>query len=121
MMSELHAQPRHMRASLTRSIPTDPRMSMSGRLSNDVNSPLWAGGSGVTSYSADGSPLAAGHGRRSSLYRQQNNTLYSSFGEESIGLTDLAEADDESDEERTMGEVKKQEGRHHTDMDSPLR
>ncbi|KAH8087044.1 magnesium transporter NIPA-domain-containing protein, partial [Filobasidium floriforme] len=78
----------------------NPRISMSGRLSTDVNSPLWSGGGGVTSYSADGSPLAAGHGRRSSLYRQQNNTLYSSFGEENIGLTDLAEADDESDEER---------------------
>lgn len=74
----------------------------------------------MTSYSADGTPLAAGHGRRSSLYRQQNNTLYSSFGEESIGLTDLAERDDDSDDERAVDEVKKQDGRHRTDMDSPL-
>lgn len=95
-------------------------MSMSGRLSTDVNSPLWAGGGGgVTSYSADGA-LPASHGRRSSLYRQQNNTLYSSFGEENVGLTDLTEDADESDEERAVGKMKRDE-RMHTDVDDPMK
>lgn len=84
---------------LITSTMADPRMSMSGRLSTDINSPLWGGG-GVTGYSADGRLPSATHGRRSHLYQQQNGTLYNSFGagEESVGLTDLTEGD-ESDEE----------------------
>ncbi len=75
----------------------DPRMSMSGRLSNDTNGPHWSGG-GVTGYSPDGSLHPAGHGRRSSIYRAQNSTLFSAFEEESVGLTELPE-EDESDED----------------------
>jgi hypothetical protein len=93
---------------------------MSGGMSTDVNAPLWSNGSGgVSSYSADGR-LSSSHGRNSALYRQQNNTLYSSFGEENVGLTDLTEDADESDEEHTIRGTKKDE-RMHNDVDSVRR
>lgn len=75
----------------------NPRMSMSGRLSTDTNGPYWSGG-GVTGYSPDGSLPSAGHGRRSSIYRAQNSTLFSAFEEEGVGLTQLPE-EEESDED----------------------
>jgi hypothetical protein len=100
----------------------DPRMSMSGRASNDAGAPLWAGSNGSINYAPDGTPLSATHGRKSALYHQQNNTLYSSFGEEHIGLTDLAEADDEEEEDRLVGDQRRDSSyRLQTDMDSPRR
>ncbi|KAL7415162.1 magnesium transporter NIPA-domain-containing protein [Mrakia frigida] len=44
---------------------------------------------------------SAGHGRRSSLFRQQSNSLFDAFNEESVGLTDLQEEeDDDTDQPR---------------------
>lgn len=64
----------------------DPRMSMSGRLSTDPNpsGTMWNYGPLPTSeaalYSSD-APGRPQHGRKSSLYRQQNSTLFSAFEE----------------------------------------
>ncbi len=75
-------------------------MSMSGRMSTDTNAPYWSQ-SGVTGYNPDGSVQSAGHGRRSSIYRAQNSTLFSAFEEEeSVGLTQLPEEDESDDEGR---------------------
>jgi hypothetical protein len=51
-----------------------------------------------STYAPDGSLNPAGHGRRSSIYRAQNSTLFSAFEEEGVALTDLPE-EDESDGE----------------------
>lgn len=76
-------------------------MSMSGRLSLDSNGPTTWNYSSVpgASYAPDGSLPSATHGRRSSIYRAQNSTLFSAFEEEGVALSDLPE-EDESDEER---------------------
>ena len=81
----------------------DPRMSMSGgRLSTDMNGPYWSQG-GASGYAPDGSLLSAGHGRRSSIYRAQNSTLFNAFEEESVGLTELPEEEESDDEGRRGG------------------
>lgn len=36
----------------------------------------------MNGYRNDGAPFSANHGRRSSLYRHQSSTLYSSFGDD---------------------------------------
>jgi len=83
----------------------DPRMSMSGRLSIDSNGPQtwnYASVPGNT-YAPDGSLHSAGHGRRSSIYRAQNSTLFTAFEEgDGMPLGDLPE-EDESDDERRGG------------------
>jgi hypothetical protein len=72
---------------------------MSGRLSVDsAHGHGWNAG-GHTPYGADGTPLSATHGRRSSIYRAQNSTLFNAFEEESMGLSQLPE-EEESDDER---------------------
>ncbi|WWC68023.1 uncharacterized protein I206_101942 [Kwoniella pini CBS 10737] len=79
----------------------NPRMSMSGRMSMDSNNPaLWNYGAvpGGATYAPDGSLNSAGHGRRSSIYRAQNSTLFNAFEEEGMALTQLPE-EDESDSE----------------------
>ena len=81
----------------------DPRMSMSGRLSMESNGPtMWNYGSVPSnpSYAPDGTLLSAGHGRRSSIYRQQNSTLFSAFEGDDVALSDLPEEDEDSDEDR---------------------
>ena len=76
----------------------DPRMSMSGRLSTDQN-PAWAYGA-LPQYGTDGVPLTPTHGRRSSIYRAQNSTLFNAFEEgDNVPLTDLPEEDSEDEEE----------------------
>ncbi len=74
---------------------------MSGRLSLESNGPTTWNYSSVpgASYAPDGSLNSASHGRRSSIYRAQNSTLFSAFEEEGVALSDLPE-EDESDEER---------------------
>ncbi|WVQ83312.1 hypothetical protein IAT38_005451 [Cryptococcus sp. DSM 104549] len=79
----------------------NPRMSMSnGRLSIDSNGPGFGYGAvpGAT-YAPDGSLHSANHGRRSSLYRAQNTTLFSAFEEEGVPLGQLAEEDESSEDE----------------------
>jgi hypothetical protein len=77
-------------------------MSMSGRLSTDMNGPYWSQG-GSSGYAPDGSLLSAGHGRRSSIYRAQNSTLFNAFEEEGVGLTELPEEEESDDERRGSG------------------
>lgn len=83
----------------------DPRMSMSGRLSVETNPSSWGYGA-LPQYAPDGVPLTPNHGRRSSIYRAQNSTLFSAFEEDGLGpgagLTDLQEEDedDRSDDGR---------------------
>jgi hypothetical protein len=63
----------------------DPRVSIAGRFSRD---------------DVHEHPLhSAGHGRRSSLFRQQSSSLFDAFNEESVGLTEQDE-DDERDRPR---------------------
>jgi hypothetical protein len=97
----------------------NPRLSLQGRMSLDGwNGDAEAGG---------GEPLrSAGHGRRSSLYRSQNATLFNAFeeerGGESVGLRKLREEDDVDDDddddadERThlrSVTAKRERGRHN--------
>jgi len=86
----------------------NPRMSMSGRLSMESNNPtLWnyasVPGGAVPSYARDGSIQSPSHGRRSSIYRAQNSTLFSAFEEDGVALSDLPEEDESDDEERRDG------------------
>lgn len=72
-------------------------MSMSGRLSTDQN-PAWAYGA-LPQYNSDGS-TTPGHGRRSSIYRAQNSTLFNAFEEgDNVPLTDLPEEESDEDED----------------------
>ncbi|WVW78377.1 hypothetical protein I302_100331 [Kwoniella bestiolae CBS 10118] len=92
----------------------NPRMSMSGRMSMDSNNPtLWNYGSvpGGATYAPDGSLHSAGHGRRSSIYRAQNSTLFNAFEEEGMALTQLPE-EDESDDESGRREQNQGPGRN---------
>lgn len=75
---------------------------MSGRLSMDSNSngAIWNYGPVPTSYAPDGSLNSASHGRRSSIYRAQNSTLFSAFEEDGMALTDLPEEDESEEDER---------------------
>ena len=83
----------------------DPRMSMSGRLSLDSNGPTTWNYSSVpgASYAPDGSLRSASHGRRSSIYRAQNSTLFSAFEEEGVALSDLPEEDESDEDGRPTG------------------
>jgi hypothetical protein len=89
-------------------------MSMSGRLSVDSNGGAWnyASVPSGANYAPDGSVHSAGHGRRSSIYRAQNSTLFSAFEEEgSMALSDLPEEDENSDEEHSRDRPIKAQGR----------
>lgn len=70
----------------------NPRMSLQGRPSLDI----WGGTSELRS---DGAPHSATHGRRSSLYRAQSNTLFDAFegedGTTTMPLSQLRESDEE--------------------------
>ncbi|WWD21560.1 hypothetical protein CI109_106046 [Kwoniella shandongensis] len=79
----------------------NPRMSMSGRISIDSNGPSsWNYGAVPNaSYAPDGTLNSATHGRRSSIYRAQNSTLFNAFEEEGVPLGQLAEEDESSDDE----------------------
>lgn len=72
----------------------NPRISIQGRMSLDG----WNGAAGTE---LGGTPTPT-HGRRSSLYRAQTTTLFSSFDEEEgyegVGLTRLPEAEDYQDD-----------------------
>jgi hypothetical protein len=74
-------------------------MSMSGRPSSDQNPAGWAYGA-LPQYSTDGTPLTPTHGRRSSIYRAQNSTLFNAFEEGDLPLDDLPEEDEDSGDER---------------------
>jgi hypothetical protein len=79
---------------------------MSGRLSHDSNNPAWSYASvpSGANYGPDGTQLSAQHGRRSSIYRAQNSTLFSAFEEEGVALSDLPEEEEEgSDEDDRRG------------------
>ncbi|KAK1921629.1 magnesium transporter NIPA-domain-containing protein [Papiliotrema laurentii] len=95
-------EPPHHQSSLEAGL-MNPRMSMSGRLSLDSNGPQTWNYASVPSganYAPDGSLHSAGHGRRSSIYRAQNSTLFSAFEEDgAVPLSDLPE-EDESDDDR---------------------
>lgn len=81
----------------------NPRLSLQGRMSID-------GWTGVS----PGGPRAAQHGRQSSLYRSQTNTLFNAFDEhengghghtEAVGLRNLREeeeTDDDDDEDEDL-------------------
>ena len=70
----------------------NPRMSLQGRPSLD-------GWGGTSELRSDGVLQSAGHGRRSSLYRAQSNTLFSTFeegdGAASMPLSQLRESEEE--------------------------
>lgn len=72
----------------------NPRMSLQGRPSLDT----WGGTSELRS---DGVLQSSGHGRRSSLYRAQSNTLFNTFEEEdgvvSMPLSQLRESEEDVD------------------------
>jgi hypothetical protein len=73
---------------------------MSGRLSSDQNPAAWAYGA-LPQYTTDGTPLTPSHGRRSSIYRAQNSTLFNAFEEgENMPLSDLQEEDEDSGDDR---------------------
>jgi hypothetical protein len=83
---------------------SDPRMSMSGRLSHESNNPAawtYASVPSGANYAQDGTAL---HGRRSSIYRAQNTTLFSAFEEDGVALTDLPEEEDEEGSEDGDGD-----------------
>jgi hypothetical protein len=75
---------------------------MSGRLSVDSAHGSGWGAGGHTPYGADGTPLSASHGRRSSIYRAQNSTLFNAFEEEGMGLSQLPEEEESDDERRGL-------------------
>lgn len=69
-----------------------------------MNPRISVGGRSVDGPWSPSLPLySAGHGRRSSLYRQQDDALHTSFGDDSaVGLELLREEDeDEEDDERS--------------------
>ncbi|PAV20420.1 hypothetical protein PNOK_0304700 [Pyrrhoderma noxium] len=77
------------------------RMSISGRFSLEGWNGIGPGGIG-------GVPYSAGHGRRSSIYRHQTNTLFNAFGDddelegsgrEAVGLQQLREQTEEGDDD----------------------
>lgn len=76
---------------------------MSGRLSQEFSNPngtLWNYASVPNSTSLQ----SPSHGRRSSIYRAQNSTLFSAFEEDGVALSDLPEEDESGDEERNSME-----------------
>lgn len=84
----------------------NPRVSVSGRLSNDI---AWPG---------HGAPYSAGHGRRSSLYRSQDAQLYHAFEEDSSGLgLELLREEDEEDD--TSDERTRLTGKSHERLQDP--
>ncbi|KDQ59986.1 hypothetical protein JAAARDRAFT_32348 [Jaapia argillacea MUCL 33604] len=97
----------------------NPRLSLQGRMSLD-------GWNGTGTYRPEGIPHSAGHGRRSSLYRAQTNTLFNSFEHdddeemgmgETVVLERLEEDGDEDEEydvdERTHLRSERERLRHH--------
>lgn len=54
--------------------------------------------SSVPAYAPDGSLLSASHGRRSSIYRAQNSTLFNAFEEDGVALSQLDEEEESEDE-----------------------
>jgi len=68
---------------------------MSGRLSTDQNPAAWNYGA-LPQYSSDNTNPT--HGRRSSIYRAQNSTLFNAFEEGDMPLDDLPEEDESGDE-----------------------
>lgn len=72
-------------------------MSMSGRISTDQGpGTVWNYGA-LPTYAPD---VPNGHGRRSSIYRQQNSTLFSAFEEEEEGEEGMAMEDLDSEDGR---------------------
>jgi hypothetical protein len=69
---------------------------MSGRLSSDQNPAAWQYGA-LPQYTTDGAATPT-HGRRSSIYRAQNSTLFNAFEEGDVPLDDLPEEEEESDD-----------------------
>lgn len=84
----------------------NPRMSLQGRPSLD-------GWGGTSELQSDGILQSAGHGRRSSLYRAQSNTLFNTFeeadGTVTMPLTQLRESDEEGDEEEDVNSLGEEE------------
>jgi hypothetical protein len=78
---------------------------MSGRLSHESNNPAWSYASvpSGANYAPDGTLLSATHGRRSSIYRAQNSTLFSAFEEDGVALSDLPEEEEGSDDDERRG------------------
>ena len=77
---------------------------MSGRLSMESNGlNNWNYASVPNTYAPGGALQSPSHGRRSSIYRAQNSTLFSAFEEDGVALSDLPEEDESGDEERTIG------------------
>ncbi|KAK8847469.1 hypothetical protein IAR55_005327 [Kwoniella newhampshirensis] len=77
----------------------NPRMSMSGRISVDSNGPgSWNYGAVPNAIYAPDGPNSSSHGRRSSIYRAQNSTLFNAFEEEGVPLGQLPEEDESSDD-----------------------
>lgn len=76
----------------------NPRMSLQGRPSLD-------GWGGTSELRSDGVLHSSNHGRRSSLYHAQSNTLFNAFEEEdvvvSMPLSRLRESEEEEDVEGT--------------------
>lgn len=106
LMSESHWLHSHKCALVD--VP-DPRMSMSGRLSMDTpsNGTFWNYGAlpQHATYAPDGSPYSASHGRRSSIYRAQNSTLFNAFEEEGVALREMPEDEDSDGDERETGRM----------------
>ncbi|WWC86824.1 uncharacterized protein L201_001703 [Kwoniella dendrophila CBS 6074] len=94
----------------------NPRMSMSGRMSMESNSVgPWNYGSlpnSGSTYAPDGSLNSASHGRRSSIYRAQNSTLFNAFEEEGMALTQLPEEDESDDEDGRREQTQQGSGRN---------
>jgi hypothetical protein len=73
---------------------------MSGRLSSDQNPAAWQYGA-LPQYTTEGQTPT--HGRRSSIYRAQNSTLFNAFEEGDVPLDDLPEEEEESDDNDRAG------------------
>lgn len=73
-------------------------MSMPGRLSMDSpgGNTFWNYGAlpQHASYGPDGALHSASHGRRSSIYRAQNSTLFNAFEEDGVALREMPEDED---------------------------
>lgn len=90
-------------------------MSMSGRMSTDRGpGTVWNYGPVPTYAAADGSSSAQhqSHGRRSSIYRAQNSTLFSAFEDDEREEEGVAMEDLESDEDspRRQGDGRRADG-----------
>lgn len=75
----------------------NPRMSMSGRLSTDLQGPSVWSYNGTANGNGYADSNSNSHGRRSRIFREQNSTLFNAFEEEGMALTQLPEEEEESD------------------------